>query len=240
MNNNNQRNIPVELRAPNRFPRHSAAPGPQSEPGTPRPRGPGTPVRSFSRASTVVQVAQPPASPPTPQGNHASTREVIVMLECEAARLRGTLPENLQTGAELQQTFVTARQTPGTVAQGRPAFRLDEEMTPGAPIRAYPNPVPPANERAPTTPHHRGQTTRVATHGLYAAISPVPGAAVADGYDGTYLHGTPSYAHLGAVPGAYPRSVFRRQTDDQPGNARPVVNQPDDGHVTFMHPLTEH
>ncbi|KAJ2790178.1 hypothetical protein H4R20_007055, partial [Coemansia guatemalensis] len=86
-------------------------------------------------------------------------------------------------------------------------------------------------------------------HGLYAALTPVPGSRTAEGYGDAYFHGTPSYAHLEEVPGAYPRSAFRRQNETnyeyiragyvRPATVRLTETRLDNGRVDFAHPLPE-
>ncbi|KAJ2807136.1 hypothetical protein H4R20_001405 [Coemansia guatemalensis] len=182
-----------------------------SEPGMHRPHVSGTPVMPLPPTNSVAHVAQPPASLSTPQKDYNPILESILVLEREMARLRGKLPANSHTGAENQQTFVTARQAPGNSAQGRPAFRLDEGINTGAEIRAYPAPLPSANRRVPTAPCPHNQVTRVVPHGLYAAVAPVPGRVVAETFDSTHVHGMPSYAHLKGVPSIHPHYTSGRQ-----------------------------
>ncbi|KAJ2802060.1 hypothetical protein H4R20_003427, partial [Coemansia guatemalensis] len=91
--------------------------------------------------------------------------------------------------------------------------------------------------------------TRVAPHGLYAALMPVPGSRTAEGYGDAYFHGTPSYAHLEEVPSTYPRSAFRCQNEmnyeyvragyARPATVRSTETRLDNGQVDFAHPLPE-
>ncbi|KAJ2796655.1 hypothetical protein H4R20_005461 [Coemansia guatemalensis] len=247
--NNNPRNLPDELLSPNRPPRRSTAPVSHSEPGTPRPRDHGATDQRFGNAARDAPGTQLFNSADDPQVDNAFDRRRMTPRRRQLDQFRERLGLARPTGVENPPTFVTASQMPGNPAQGHATMRLDKRVASGAEIRGYPSPLPPTSGSAPLSPRHPGQVTRVAPHGLYAALTPVLGSRTAEGYGDAYFHGTPSYAHLEEVPGTYPRSAFRHQNEmnyeyvhagyARPATVRSTETRLDNRRVDFAHPLPE-
>ncbi|KAJ2803386.1 hypothetical protein H4R20_002919 [Coemansia guatemalensis] len=209
--NNNPRNLPDELSTGNRPPRYAEPPMGHSAPGSPVTRDYDTSDGVHSSLSAGAPREQHPAFGPTSedidtydsQGQAKLLQNLARLRERRAAALASARPDD-------QNTFVTADQHLGNPAHEQPGLRLDERVDSGDAIRPYPNPVPHTGGGPSAAPQQHGQTTRVAPHGLYAALSPMPGGTGADGPAGTYLHGASSYAYLDEVPGAYPHSATSR------------------------------
>ncbi|KAJ2807135.1 hypothetical protein H4R20_001404 [Coemansia guatemalensis] len=210
-NNNNPRNLPDELLSGNHPPRRVYVLPGRSEPNTLVPREYDASDGARSSVSAGAEDAQHVAGSP-----HSA--EEVAHLQQENARSRqeinhlraffATVPMRARPAE--QETFVTACPHGRDTMQEQSDLRLDESTEPGVMIRPYPNPVP------LFTPRPRGQTTHVSTHGLYAALSPVTGGVGVTDATSEYLHGTPSYAHLDEVPGAYPRAATGHQAGAPP------------------------
>ncbi|KAJ2807321.1 hypothetical protein H4R20_001332 [Coemansia guatemalensis] len=209
--NNNLRNLPDELLTGNRPPRSAEPPMGRSAPGSPVTRNYDTSDGARSSLSAGIPREQHPAVGPTLEEIDAYDSQGQVKLLQNLARLRERRVAALASARpDNQNTFVTADQHLGNPTYKQPGLRLDERIDSGDVIRPYPNPVPHTGGGPSAVPQQHGQTTRVAPHGLYAALSPMPGGMGANGPASAYLHGVSSYAYLDEVPGAYPRLTTSR------------------------------